>query len=205
MGLSEKSVHLIGVGGAGMSGVAGVMLREGVRVSGSDMNASDATGKLEAMGAKIAIGNAPGNIPPGTELVVISAAIKPGNPELAEAERRGIPVQKYAGVLGRLMKQFKGIAISGTHGKTTTTAMTACILREAGLDPSFVVGATVGGLGGSSGAGTGEYFVVEACEYDRSFLNLYPWMAVINNVEEDHLDYYKDLDEIVGAFAQFAS
>ena len=205
MGLSEKHVHLIGVGGTGMSGAAGVMLREGIHVTGSDAQASDVTARLETMGAKICIGNRAENLPADTELVVISAAIKPDNPELAEAVRRGIPVLKYAQVLGRLMKQFKGIAISGTHGKTTTTAMTACILREAGLDPSFVVGATVGGLGGSSGAGTGEHFVVEACEYDRSFLNIHPWVAVINNIEEDHLDYYHDLAEIVGAFGQFAS
>ena len=205
MGVSEKNVHLIGVGGIGMSGAAGVMLREGVRVTGSDSQASEVTERLEKMGAKIAIGNRAENIPADAELVVITAAIKPDNPELVEAVRRGIPVQKYAKVLGRLIKQFKGIAISGTHGKTTTTAMTACILREAGLDPRFVVGATVGGLGGSSGAGTGEHFVVEACEYDRSFLNLHPWVAVINNVEEDHLDYYRDLAEIVEAFGQFAS
>jgi len=205
MGISERNVHLIGAGGIGMSGVGMMMLREGVRVTGSDAQAGEATARLEAMGAKIAVGNRAENIAPETELVVISAAIKPENPELVEARRRGIPVQKYAQVLGRLMRQFKGIAISGTHGKTTTTAMTASMLKEAGLNPSFVIGAVVGGLGGSSGAGTGEHFVVEACEYDRSFLNLHPWVAVINNIEEDHLDYYRDLGEIVGAFGQFAS
>ena len=205
MALDEKRVHLIGIGGVGMSGIAAVMLRKGIVVSGSDMQAGEVTRRLEGMGATVREGHRAGNIPADAELVVISAAITPDNPERVEAERRGLRVQKYAEVLGRVMSEFMGIAISGTHGKTTTSAMVACILKEAGLDPSFVVGAVVGALGGSSGVGSGEQFVVEACEYDRSFLSLHPQIAIINNIEEDHLDYYRDLDEIVSAFSQFAS
>ena len=205
MTFAEKHVHFIGIGGIGMSGIAALMLRLGVTVTGSDTKPSDVTRRLESRGAAVAYGQRPENIPTDTELVVVTAAIKPDNPELIEANRRGIAVQKYAQVLGRVALQFRTIAVSGTHGKTTTTAMVTCMLRKMGLDPSYVVGAAVGSLGGSSGVGQGEHFVVEACEYDRSFLNLHPCVAVINNIEEDHLDYYRDIGEIQEAFAQFAS
>jgi UDP-N-acetylmuramate--alanine ligase len=160
--------------------------------------------QLEELGARVAVGHKPENIPQGAEIVVISAAIKRENVELRAAAKRGLPVTKYAEMLGQLMRDKKGIAVSGTHGKTTTTAMVSTILQAAGLNPTFVIGGDVTKLGGSSKVGVGELFVVEACEYDRSFLNLSPNVAVLTCIEEDHLDYYHDLREIVSAFAQFS-
>ena len=206
MTFKERHIHFVGIGGIGMSGIARMLLAEGKTVSGSDLAESPVTRALASAGADVKVPQSAGNVAEGTDLVVISAAIKPDNVEVLEATRRGVPVQKYAEVLGRLMNARRGIAVSGTHGKTTTTAMIATVLQHAGLDPSFVVGAAVGPLGGSSGVGAGEHFVVEACEYDRSFHHLRPHCAVINNVEEDHLDYYTGgLDEIVASFGVFAS
>jgi len=202
---SDKRVHLIGIGGIGMSGIASVLMRRGARVSGSDIRPGPRIHSLKAAGAEIEIGHRAENIAPDVVLVVVSAAIKPDNPELIEARRRGLKIAKYAQVLGWLMDEKKGIAISGTHGKSTTTALVAYILEQAGLSPTFVVGADIDALGGSSAVGDGEYFVAEACEYDRSFLHLNPFMAIINNIEADHLDYYRDLNEIVEAFGDFAS
>jgi len=153
----------------------------------------------------VAVGHSPENIPVETEVVVISAAIKRENVEFRAACRLGLRIQKYAEMLGLLMREKKGIAVSGTHGKTTTTALISTILQTAGLNPTFVIGGDVEKLGGSSKVGVGELFVVEACEYDRSFLNLSPNIAVLTCIEEDHLDYYHDLREIVGAFAQFCA
>ena len=205
MTFRENRIHFIGVGGIGMSGIARMLVREGKRVSGSDLRESDTTNLLASEGLRIFIGQDAANLDDDLDLVVVTAAIKPDNPELVEARRRGIPVEKYAEVLGRLMNDRRGIAVSGAAGKTTTTAMLVSILKAAGLDPNFVVGAAVGNLGGSSGVGAGDLFVVEACEYDRSFHNLHPHCAVINNVDEDHLDYYKGgLPEIIESFAQFA-
>jgi len=206
MTFEEKRIHFIGVGGIGMSGIARMLALEGKTVSGSDLVTSSVTRSLAEAHVTVATPQLASNISDDIDLVVISAAIKEDNPELVEARRRGIRVEKYARVLGRLMNERRGIAVSGTHGKTTTTAMIATVLTRAGLAPSFVVGADVPALGGSSGAGTGDLFVVEACEYDRSFHNLNPHCAVINNIEEDHLDYYTGgLDEIVESFAHFAS
>jgi len=200
-----RRIHFIGCGGCGMSGLAEFVLREGGTVSGSDMKPGDACDRLRGLGAAISIGHASGNVPPDTELVVASAAVKEDNAEMFEAWRRGIPVQKYAAFLGSLMELRKGIAVSGTHGKSTTTAMISYILTRAGRDPSFVIGAEVPQLGGGSRVGRGPHLVVEACEYDRSFHNYKPHAAVILNIEEDHLDYYRDLPEIREAFAEFAS
>jgi UDP-N-acetylmuramate--alanine ligase len=136
---------------------------------------------------------------------VYSAAIGPDNPELQAAKKLGCEIIKYSQMLGRLMGERKGIAISGTHGKSTTTAMVAYVLKAAGIDPSYIVGAQVPQLGGPSGVGSGEHFIAEACEYDRSFLNLRPKLAAILNIEEDHLDYYKDVGEILDAFRTFAA
>ena len=205
MEFSDKRVHLIGIGGIGMSGIASVLMRRGARVSGSDIRPGPRIHSLKAAGAEIEIGHRAENIAPDVVLVVVSAAIKPDNPELIEARRRGLKIAKYAQVLGWLMDEKKGIAISGTHGKSTTTALVAYILEQAGLSPTFVVGADIDALRGSSAVGDGEYFVAEACEYDRSFLHLNPFMAIINNIEADHLDYYRDLNEIVEAFGDFAS
>mgnify|MGYP001181831624 CR=1 FL=1 len=197
-------VHMIGVGGCGMCGAAAVLNRRGARVSGSDRGRSAALDRLAGMGISVHASQSPENIPPECDLVVHSAAIKPDNPELVAARARGLQVVKYAELLGLLMDEHVGIAIAGTHGKSTTTAMTAFVLHEAGLDPSFVIGAEVEQLGGGSGVGDGSHFVVEACEFDRSFHNLRPAFATILNVEEDHLDCYKDLDDIVESFQKFA-
>ncbi len=200
-----RRIHFIGAGGCGMRGIAEFVLAEGGVVSGSDLRPSAATDRLARLGAAIYIGHEAGNLTPGTDLVVHSAAVKADNPERVEAHRRGLPVLKYAEFLGRLMDLRHGIAVAGTHGKSTTTAMVAYVLAEAGLDPSFVIGAHVPQLGGGSRVGAGPHLVVEACEYDRSFLHLSPRAAAVLNVEEDHLDYYRDLAEIRSAFADLAA
>ncbi len=181
-----------------------MLLHEGVSVSGSDLVDGAVLDTLRGMGAYLSVSQAGENIPPDTEMLIISAAVRQDNPEVVEARRRGMEIIKYASALGLLMREKTGVAVSGTHGKTTTTAMLAVILTSAGMDPSFVVGATVPQLATSSREGAGDAFVVEACEYDRSFLNLHPQIAVINNIEEDHLDYYGGLEEIVEAFREFA-
>jgi len=188
-----------------MRAAAAVLLRQGAVVSGSDRLASAATAKLSEAGATVRIGQDPANLPDALDLVVVSAAIDEANPELCEARRRGCRIIKYAQLLGQLMQDHVGVAVAGTHGKSTTTAMTAFILRQAGLDPTFVIGAGVDQLGGGSGLGEGPHFVVEACEFDRSFLHLSPKLAAILNIEEDHLDCYSGLAQIVEAFAAFAS
>jgi len=198
-------IHMVGIGGCGMRGAAAVLLRRGMKVSGSDKSASAELTGLSEQGAQVHVGVSPGNLPDPCDLVVRSAAIKDSNPEWVEAQRRGYPVIKYSELLGLLMADRVGIAVAGTHGKSTTAAMTAFVLQQVGLDPSFVIGAHVEQLGGGSGVGDGEHFVVEACEYDRSFLNLHTRYATILNIEEDHLDYYKDLQEIVRAFRSFAA
>lgn len=202
--LEKLSIHLVGIGGCGMSALATLLLRRGTRISGTDARASAELERLAACGAHVTTVQTAAALPPGAELVVASAAIPADHPELLEARRRGVPIVKYAELLGAVMSRYDGIAISGTHGKSTTTAWLAFVLRQAGRDPSFVVGATVAQLGGGSGAGAGRHFVAEACEYDRSFLNLRPRRAVILNIEEDHLDCYKDIDAIRAAFAAFA-
>jgi UDP-N-acetylmuramate--alanine ligase len=161
--------------------------------------------RLEARGARITTAQNAESIPADAQLVVASAAIPPDHAELAEARRRGVETLKYAEMLGALMQCREGIAVSGAHGKSTTTAWLAYVLRRAGLDPSFVVGAECEQLGGGSGVGDGPHFLAEACEYDRSFLNLRPRSAAVLNIDEDHLDYYRDLDEIAEAFTEFAA
>lgn len=203
--LDRTHIHMIGVGGCGMSALAQLLLRRGTRVSGSDMRPSAELDRLTQSGARVTTHQRAEAVPGDAELVVASAAIPPDHPELLEAGRRGLPVLKYAQLLGALMSQYDGIAVSGTHGKSTTTAWLTFLLRQAGLDPSFVVGATVAQLGGGSGVGAGPHFIAEACEYDRSFLNLRPRRAAILNIEEDHLDCYPDLAAIRAAFAAFAA
>jgi len=198
-----KRVHLIGVAGCGMRALAGALVNHGAIVSGSDLDVSGHLRLLERKGVRCWSGHDPNRLVEPVDHVVVSAAIGDDNPELVKLRAEGAAVIKYAKMLGMLMDQYTGIAISGTHGKSTTTAMTAYLLRRAGLDPSFVVGANVDQLAGASGVGDGEYFVAEACEYDRSFLNLKPKLAAVLNIEEDHLDYYADLDEIVAAFRAF--
>jgi UDP-N-acetylmuramate--alanine ligase len=203
--LAGKKFHFIGAGGVGMSGLAQLLLKNRAIVTGSDQTASSITARLSQLGADIHVGHSPDNIALDTDVVVVSAAIRQDNPELRLARQRGCKIYKYAQMLGELMHRYQGIAVAGTHGKSTTTAWLSFLLRQAGIDVSFVVGAEVSQLGSSCGVGDSMYFVAEACEYDRSFLNLKPKIACILNIEQDHLDYYKDENEIVDAFGQFAS
>jgi len=159
--------------------------------------------ELQALGARTFVGHRPENLPAGTEAVVVSSAVPADNPEILAAQQRKIPVVTYSEALGSLMEHRFGIAVAGTHGKTTTSALIAWILRQAGEEPGFVIGGEVPLLGGNSGAGKGKYLVAEACEYRRNFLFLRPKVAVVTNVEEDHLDYYRDLAKIESAFREF--
>ncbi len=200
----HRRLHLVGIGGCGMSALAALLLRRGASLSGTDVRPSAEIARLVEAGARITTRQQADAVPEDAELVVASAAIPADHAELVEARRRGLPVVKYAELLGAVMERYEGIAISGTHGKSTTTAWLTFVLRRAGLDPSFVIGATVEQLDGGSGVGTGRHFVAEACEYDRSFLNLHPWRAAILNIEEDHLDCYADINAIREAFVTFA-
>jgi UDP-N-acetylmuramate--alanine ligase len=196
--------HFIGAGGVGMSGLAQFLIEKHAIVSGSDQSSTAVTSRLARSGADIRVGHSAENIPPGTDVVVVSAAVKENNPELQEARRQGCRVYKYAQLLGELMNHFESIAVSGTHGKSTTSGWLAHSLRQVGVDANFVVGAEVCQLGASSGSGDSGLFIAEACEYDRSFLNLKPQVACILNIEADHLDCYRDEADIVEAFYQFA-
>lgn len=194
---------MIGVGGSSMSGLAGLLKDEGYEVTGSDRTRSHKTEALEARGVKVLIGHQAENVH-GAQLVIYSAAIAADNPERAEAERLGIPQMERCDLIGQLMKGSAcAIAVSGTHGKTTTTSMLAQAFLTAGHDPSVHIGGELDFLGGSTRRGKDE-FILEACEYNRSFLHFYPTMAVILNIDEDHLDCYKDIDDIEHAFLQFA-
>ncbi|MHC5087031.1 MAG: UDP-N-acetylmuramate--L-alanine ligase [Planctomycetota bacterium] len=204
-GVSGTKYHFIGIGGIGTSGLAKILIKNGAIVSGSDMADSTVVENLRQLGAVIAIGHRPENITPDTDQVVISAAVTAANPELARASELGLPIRKYAEMLGALMEGYSGVAIAGTHGKSTTSAWLSYVLAQAGQEPNYIVGADIPQLGGSSGVGNGNCFVAEACEYDRSFLNLHPDAAVLLNIEQDHLDYYRDEDDIIDAFAEFAA
>jgi len=196
--------HFIGAGGIGMSGLAQLLIKNKAIVAGSDQTPSDVIDGLRQTGADIKIGHRARNLGLGTNAVIISAAIKENNPELKLARERGYKIYKYAQMLGELMDCYEGIAISGTHGKSTTSGWLIYVLKQTGLEPNFIIGARISQLGSSSGAADSKYFVAEACEYDRSFLNLKPKIACILNIEQDHLDYYKNEDEIVEAFGEFA-
>lgn len=199
------AIHLLGIGGIGMSGLARCLAARGWRVSGSDWASSRLTRDLESQGIRVLIGHDEDNLPADVSFVVRSAAVPEDNPEVVKARTRGVPVLKYAQMLGRLMAGGTGIAVAGCHGKTTTTAMIAYILTRAGLAPSFVCGGIIKQFRTNAAVSSGAHWVCEACEYDRSFLSLVPRCAVITNIEEDHLDYYRDLEEIVGAFQEFAA
>jgi UDP-N-acetylmuramate--alanine ligase len=203
--LKGRKAYLVGIGGAGMSALAKMLIDGGCVVYGSDVQLTPAIFALEGMGANITLRQDGSWIGPDTALVIASAAVNNDNEELKVARAKGFKVMKYSQALGMLMDLKRGVAVSGTHGKTTTTAMITTIMKWAGLDPSFIIGGEVSELGGSSGMGNGEYFVAEACEYDRSFLNLSPDIGVITNIEEDHFDYYRDMDELIGTFGEFAS
>ena len=199
-----KKVHFIGVGGIGVSAVARMLALEGKEVTGSDTSLSPVTEELHNVGIKVFEGQNAKNVEDGTELVVRTIAVTDENPEVVEAKSRAIQVISYPEMLGIVSKDKYTIAISGTHGKTTTTAMVAKILKENGLDPTVIVGSMLKEEKSNFIAGKGPYLVVEACEYRRSFLNINPRIVVITNIDEDHLDYYKDLEDIQSAFEAFA-
>jgi UDP-N-acetylmuramate--alanine ligase len=196
-------VHFIGIGGAGMSGIAEVLVTLGYQVSGSDQNDSAVTRRLGQMGATVFRGHAAGNIS-GADVVVISSAIKPENAELAAAHEQRIPVVPRAEMLAELMRFKRGIAIAGTHGKTTTTSLAASVLSEGGLDPTFVIGGQLLSAGANAKLGTGQWLVAEADESDGSFLRLNPLIAVVTNIDADHLENYGgDFNRVKAAFSEF--
>ncbi len=196
-------VHLIGIGGAGLSAIATVLLQQGYTVSGSDREASAMTERLTRLGATVFIGHRPENLAGDIETVVISSAIAADNPELLEARRRGLAVSKRAEWLGQMMRGKTGIALAGTHGKTTTTAMTAWILQQAGLAPTYIIGGFVPQLEANAAAGSGQAFVIEADEYDYTFLGLRPEVAVVTMVEWDHPDIFPTPQAFQQAFEDF--
>jgi UDP-N-acetylmuramate--alanine ligase len=200
-----RHVHFIGIGGSGMSGLARILLDCGAVVSGSEPRPNAASLDLARRGARISRDQMGELLSNEIDLVVRTAAVPETNPEFQAARAFGLKQVKYAELLGQVMQERFGVAVAGTHGKSTTTAMIAFALRQTGLDPSFVVGGTVQQLGGGSHSGSSKLFVAEACEFDRSFHNLHPRVLAITNIEEDHLDCYKDLAEIVEAFAAFAA
>ena len=205
MFFKPQPVHFIGIGGIGMSGLAEVLLELGYRVSGSDLRFSPLTERLAARGAVIHQGHKAENLC-GAKAVVVSSAVRSDNPEVVEARRLAIPVIPRGELLAELMRQKYGIAIAGSHGKTTTTSMTAAVLSHAGLDPTIVVGGRVGMMGGSNARlGKSDYLVVESDESDGSFLKLAPIVAVVTNIDREHLDHYTGLGEIRRAFAEFVS
>lgn len=200
----KNNYHFIGIGGIGISAIARMLVLQGKNVSGSDSSQSEITDELAKLGIKVTIGQKAENLAPEIEVVIYTVAIPENNPELVEARKRGLICKTYPEALGELSKDMFTIAVSGTHGKTTTTAMIAHIMKKAGLDPTVIVGSKMLSdeeKGGSNFlAGKSKYLVVEACEYKRSFLNLHPTILIITNIEADHLDYYKDLADIQSAF-----
>jgi UDP-N-acetylmuramate--alanine ligase len=199
-----RRVHFVGIGGAGMSGLARLLLARGVVVTGSDLKSSRGTEGLEQAGAQVFVGHRAEQLG-APDAVIVSTAIPEGNPEVRRAREAGVPVLMRAQLLAALMRGRRGVAVAGTHGKTTTTSMISVILSRAGLSPTFVIGGDLNESGSGAEHGTGEVFVAEADESDGSFLLLEPNVAVITNVEEDHLDYYRGREEIESAFARFAS
>ena len=199
-----KRIHFIGVGGIGMSGIAELLMNLGYEVSGSDMERTDITDRLESLGARITHGHDARNVR-DAEVVVYSSAVRSTNLEMAAARARGLAVVSRADVLADLMQLRQGIAVAGAHGKTTTTSMIALVLDVAGLDPTVVIGGRVSSFGSNAKLGRGKYLVAEADESDRSFLKLSPRFAVITNIDREHLEAYRDFDDLKAAFVTFAN
>jgi UDP-N-acetylmuramate--alanine ligase len=197
-----KWIHFVGIGGVGMSGIAEVLLNLGYKVSGSDIKASKTTERLRKLGAMVSIGHSPSNIG-SSDVVVVSSAVGETNCEVAEARQRGIPVIPRAEMLAELMRLKYGIAVAGSHGKTTTTTLVACVLRAGGFDPTLVVGGRVELLGTNAHLGSGDFIVVEADESDGSFLMLSPVISVVTNIDREHLDHHGSLDNLREAFSSF--
>jgi UDP-N-acetylmuramate--alanine ligase len=203
---SIKKIHFVGIGGIGMSGIAEILMDQQFKVSGSDRAVSEITERLQQLGADIFEGHDPAHVASDVDALVYSSAVTPDNPEIIEARRRKIPVIRRAEMLAEVMRLKYGIGIAGTHGKTTTTSMVSLVLMEGNFDPTVIVGGRLGGIGGSNARlGHGDFIVVEADEYDRSFLSITPTIAVLTTLETDHLDCYRDLEDIKGAFVQFAN
>lgn len=205
MFLHVKNIHFVGIGGIGMSGIAEVLCDLGFSVSGSDLKKSKNTDRLETMGARISEGHDAENVG-DAQVVVYSSAVKDDNSEIVVARQRGIPVIPRAEMLAELMtlKPY-AVAIAGTHGKTTTTSMVATLLKHAGIDPTAVVGGVVETLGSNASLGASEWFVTEADESDRSFLMLYPTIAVVTNIDKEHMESYKGMDDVVQCFTDFVN
>jgi UDP-N-acetylmuramate--alanine ligase len=200
-----KKIHFVGIGGISMSGLAEILLSQGYVISGSDMKSSSITDRLKAMGIKFYIGHSSDNLE-NPDLVIYTAAVKKDNPELVKAKELGIKAIERSVLLGQIMKQYPfNINVSGTHGKTTTTSMVTMIMLEAGMDPTVHIGGELKAIGGNTKIGGNKYFIAEACEYVESFLQFFPFMGIILNIEADHLDYFKGIDHIKESFLKFAS
>lgn len=198
-------LHFIGIGGISMSGLAEILMQEGFRITGSDSKESELTDHLEKLGAKIIYAQKADNITDGIDAVIYTAAIHPDNPEFAAAGAKGIPMLSRAELLGQIMNNYRtSIAVAGTHGKTTTTSMASYILMQGGFDPTITVGGIIPAIKGNIRVGHSQTFIAEACEYTNSFLSFYPKIAVILNVDADHLDFFKDIDDIASSFHRFA-
>ncbi len=197
-----RKIHFVGIGGIGMSGIAEVLLNLGYQVSGSDLREGETTRRLAALGAEIHIGHAAENLVE-VDVVVTSTAVRADNPEVLEAHRRMVPVIPRAEMLAELMRMKYGIAVAGTHGKTTTTSMVATVLHHGGIDPTAVIGGRLDMFGSNAKLGQGKFLVAEADESDGSFLKLSPTIAIVTNIDADHLDFYRDLDQIKQTFVEF--
>ena len=202
MFFKAQHIHFVGIGGIGMSGIAEVLVNLGFNVSGSDLRESDTTRRLSELGASVYCGHNEGNLK-DVDVVVISSAVCQDNPEVIEAHRRLIPVIPRAEMLAELMRLKKGIAVAGTHGKTTTTSMVATILSSAGIDPTVVIGGKLNSIGSNAKLGQGEYLVAEADESDGSFLYLSPTISIITNIDPEHLDHYGSMDNVMAAYLDF--
>ena len=199
-----RRIHFIGIGGIGMSGIAELLVNLGYEVSGSDMQRTEITDRLASLGARISHGHDARHVN-DAEVVVYSSAVRPVNPEMTAARERGLALVPRAELLAELMRLRQGIAVAGAHGKTTTTSMIALVLDIAGLDPTAVIGGRVSSFGSNAKLGYGKYLVAEADESDRSFLKLSPRFAVITNIDREHLEAYRDFDDLKSAFVQFAN
>ena len=203
--LEKKNIHFIGIGGIGMSSVALILLKMGYEVSGSDLESNNLTEKLKKLGGKIFKGHYRSNIGPDTDIVIYSSSINNANPEIVEAKSRGIPVVKRAEALGELLNKKKGIAVTGTHGKTTTTSLISVMMENCGLDPTVMIGGEVELFGSNAKYGNSEYVVAEADESDGSFLHLKPFYSVVTNIEMEHVDYYRTIEDSINAYAAFVN
>ncbi|RYE94196.1 MAG: UDP-N-acetylmuramate--L-alanine ligase, partial [Oxalobacteraceae bacterium] len=198
-----KNIHFVGIGGSGMSGIAEVLLNLGYQVSGSDLGSNAASQRLADLGAKVYLGHHEDNVS-GADVVVTSTAVNEANPEVVAARTNKVPVVPRAIMLGELMRLKRGIAIAGTHGKTTTTSLVASVLAQGGLDPTFVIGGRLTAAGANAALGSGDYIVAEADESDASFLNLSPMIEVITNIDADHMETYEhDFEKLKAAFVHF--